>query len=142
MALVRVGWIRGRVVSEMIRVEEKPLKSAGLLSYAPPGNLFNKTINSTKTGSQHFDEPKVNLREAAKKISVFLGDLSQICLPTHPRVFMRFGKTKGEIWVKKGDFRSNLGGVLRGLNLVWESATPPTHIWERYPKKMFFLYLP
>ena len=45
----------------MIRVEEKPLKSAGLLSYAPPGNLFNKTINSTKTGSQHFDEPKVNL---------------------------------------------------------------------------------
>ena len=79
MALVRVGWIRGRVVSEMIRVEEKPLKSAGLLSYAPPGNLFNKTINSTKTGSQHFDEPKVNLREAVKKISVFLGDLSQIC---------------------------------------------------------------
>ena len=111
MDLVRVGWIRGRVVSEMIRVEEKPLKSAGLLSYAPPGNLFNKTINSTKTGSQHFDEPKVNLREAAKKISVFLGDLSQICLPTHPRVFVRFGKTKGEIWVEKGDFRGDLGGV-------------------------------
>ena len=26
----------------------------------------------------------------------------------------------------------------RGLDLVWESATPPTHIWERYPKKKFF----
>ena len=24
------------------------------------------------------------------------------------------------------------------LDLVWESATPPTHIWERYPKKTFF----
>ena len=23
---------------------------------------------------------------------------------------------------------------------VWESAAPPTHIWERYPKKMFFFY--
>ena len=28
---------------------------------------------------------------------------------------------------------------LRGLNLVWESATPPTHIWEKSPKKTFFL---
>ena len=27
---------------------------------------------------------------------------------------------------------------LRGLDLVWESATPPTHIWERYPKKKSF----
>ena len=24
---------------------------------------------------------------------------------------------------------------MRGLDLVWESATPPTHIWERSPKK-------
>ena len=30
------------------------------------------------------------------------------------------------------------GGVLGGLDLVWESATPPTHIWERPPKKTFF----
>ena len=30
--------------------------------------------------------------------------------PTHPRVFVGFGKTKGEIWVEKGDFRGNLGG--------------------------------
>ena len=58
------------------------------------------------------------LREAAKNSVFFLGDLSQICLPTHPRVFVRFGKTKGEIWVEKSDFRSNLGGVLRGLDLV------------------------
>ena len=28
---------------------------------------------------------------------------------------------------------------MRGLDLVWESATPTTHIWERYPKKKLFL---
>ena len=40
---------------------------------------------------------------------------------------MKFGSKKaifGVIWF-----------FLRGLNLVRESATPPTHIWERYPKK-------
>ena len=32
---------------------------------------------------------------------------------------------------------------MRGLDLVWESATPPTHIWERSPKKKgFFWHLP
>ena len=31
---------------------------------------------------------------------------------------------------------------MRGLDLVWESATPPTHSWERSPKKKFFLLLP
>ena len=25
------------------------------------------------------------------------------------------------------------------FGLVWESATPPTHIWENFPKKKFFL---
>ena len=29
---------------------------------------------------------------------------------------------------------------MRGLDLVWESATPPTHIWEKYPKKKRFFY--
>ena len=28
----------------------------------------------------------------------------------HSRVFVRYGKTKGEIWIKKSDFRGNLGG--------------------------------
>ena len=55
---------------------------------------------------------------------------------THPRI-LRFERTKGEIRVEKGDFRV-IWGVLRGLDLVWESATPPTHIWERSPKKRFF----
>ena len=30
--------------------------------------------------------------------------------PTHPRAFAIFGRTKGEIWVKKkGDFQGDLG---------------------------------
>ena len=46
---------------------------------------------------------------------------------------MRFGRTKGEIQVEMGDFQGDLGGVLRGLDLVWESVTSPTHIWEGLP---------
>ena len=26
-------------------------------------------------------------------------------------------------------------GVIWGFDLVWESATPPTHIWEKSPNK-------
>ena len=43
--------------------------------------------------------------------------------------FVRFGRTKGEIRVKKAGW---FGEV---LDFVWESATPSTHIWERFPKK-------
>ena len=56
--------------------------------------------------------------------------------PNHPRVFVRFGKTKGEIQVKKDDFRGDF--FLRSLDLLWESATPPTHIWENFPKNTFY----
>ena len=52
------------------------------------------------------------LREAAKKKTVFFWEISPKCVypPTHPRVFVRFGRTKGEIWVEKGDFRGDFGG--------------------------------
>ena len=36
---------------------------------------------------------------------------------------------------RKGQLSRWFWGVLRGLDLFWESATPPTHIWERCPKK-------
>ena len=47
-----------------------------------------------------------------RKKTVFFWDIfpKSVYPPTHPRVFVRFGKTKGEIWVEKGDFRGNLGG--------------------------------
>ena len=53
---------------------------------------------------------------------------------------MRFGRTKGEIQVEKGDFQGDLVFLLRVLDRVWESATPPTHTWEKSPKKSFFFF--
>ena len=47
---------------------------------------------------------------------------------------MKFGSKKaifGAIWGGRG---------LSGFDLVWESATPPTHICERSPKKKPFFY--
>ena len=64
-----------------------------------------------------------------QKRTFFLGDLSQICLLTPGFC---------EIWVKKGDFRGDLVFFLRGLDLVWESATPPTHNLEKYKNKTLF----
>ena len=52
---------------------------------------------------------------------------------------VRFWKTKGEIRVKKDDFRGDLE-ALGDLDFVWESATPPNHIWENFPKKNRFFW--
>ena len=30
---------------------------------------------------------------------------------------------------------------MRGLDLVWESATPPTHIWEEFLQKYVFVFV-
>ena len=52
-------------------------------------------------------------------------------------VFVRFG-----FLVKFGSktrFSGWFGEVLRCLDLVWESATPPTHIWEKSQKKIILL---
>ena len=81
----------------------------------------------------------MKLRGALKK-NFFWGKFSQMWEPIHPRVFVGFGKTKGEIRVKKRDFRGNLGGWLRGLDLVWESATPPTHIFLRPSLTHLFMW--
>ena len=61
-----------------------------------------------------------------------------MCLPTHPRVFARFGKTKGEIRVEKGDFRGDLG--------VWtlfgnQPPHPPT-FGKDLPKKNVSFWMP
>ena len=49
---------------------------------------------------------------SCQKKTVFFWEISpkSVYPPTHPRVFVRFGSTKGEIRVKKGDFRGDLGG--------------------------------
>ena len=57
--------------------------------------------------------------------------------PAHSRVFVRYGKTKGEIWIKKGDFRGDFFFFFMVWNLVWKSATPPT-FGKDLSKKSFF----
>ena len=45
--------------------------------------------------------------------------------------------------MKFGSKRAIFGVIFfffRGLDLVWESATPTTHIWERSPKKKRFFF--
>ena len=49
---------------------------------------------------------------------------------------MRFGKTKGEIRVKKGDFRGDLF-FFRGLDHVWESPHTPT-FGKTFPNVFFW----
>ena len=70
--------------------------------------------------------------------SLFLRSLPNVF--THPpQGFVRFGTTKGEIQVGKGDFQGDLGRFWG----VWKSATQPTHIWEKPPpEQRFFLRLP
>ena len=77
------------------------------------------------------------------KKTFFLGYLSQICLPTHPpQGFCEIWENERWNSGRKGQFSRWFGGVLRGLGLVWESATLPTHIWERSPKKNGLFWTP
>ena len=61
---------------------------------------------------QYFKKDIFILGELPKKKTGFFWEISpkSVYPPTHPRVFVRFGRRKGEIWVEKGDFRGNLGG--------------------------------
>ena len=54
--------------------------------------------SSQKTWSDHW-KYNIYLRGAAKKKPVFFWEISpkSVYPPTHPRVFVRFGRTKGEI---------------------------------------------
>ena len=87
--------------------------------FPPTRNLWKPTVTAAKwLSGEDGTQVKIlqsrffSLREAAKKKTVFFWEISpkSVYPPTHPRVFVRFGSTKGEIRVKKGDFRGNLGG--------------------------------
>ena len=78
-----------------------------------------------------------------------LGKLSQIKpfffgisfpnLFTHPPTsgfFVRFGKTKGEIWVEKGDYRGNLV-FFCGVWTLFGNQPPHPHLGEISQKKRF-----
>ena len=68
-----------------------------------PSNLCGVSINIVM----------YHVREGVKK-NVFFWEISPKCVypPTHPRVFVRFGRTKGEIWVNKGE-KMDFGEQLR-----------------------------
>ena len=64
----------------------------------------------------------------------FLSLIEPMC--THPpQGFCKIWAMKGEIQVEKGVV---IWFFLRGLDLVRESATSPTHIWKKSPKKNVF----
>ena len=58
---------------------------------------------------------------------------------THPRVFARFGKTKGEIRVEKGNFRGDLGGFWGGWALFGNQPPYPPTFGRNLKKKVFIL---
>ena len=58
--------------------------------------------------------------------------------PPTPGFFVRFGKTKGEIWVEKGDFRGNLGGFWGVWTLFGNQPPHPPTFGKEIPKKSFF----
>ena len=60
-----------------------------------------------------------------------------MCFPTHPRVFVRFGRTKGEIRVKKGVIWGGFEGL--GPCLGISHLTHP-HLGEISQEKRVFSY--
>ena len=99
-----------------MRIKSRKCKSAILLI----GILFGvdrtraePVSNSYLRMDSHSQAGSANLvLGGLPKKTMFFWDIfpKSVYPPTHPRVFVRFGKTKGEIWVEKGDFRGNLGG--------------------------------
>ena len=70
-----------------------------------------------------------------KKQTVFFGR-SLPNLFTHPRVFVRFGRTTGEIQVKKGDFQGDF------FLWVWTLFGNQTHTFGRNLQKKRFFWTP
>ena len=98
-------------------------------------NLIYIYFNDAKKRFTIWGEPPQNK-------TVFLGGESfpkSVYPLTHPRVFVRFGKTKGEIWVEKAIF-----GVIWGVWGVWalfgnQPPLPPT-FGKNFPKKRFYIW--
>ena len=81
-------------------------QSHGILKPKPPNPIQSHSVSFQNV--QQFLPIFNHHNHKGSPHNFFWGDLSQICLPTHPRVFVRFGRTKGEIRVKNGDFWGDL----------------------------------
>ena len=79
------------------------------------------------------------IKKGVQKRRIFLGEIFPKCVYPPTQGFLRdLGKRKLKFGSKKAIFAV----ILRGLGLVWESATLPTHIWERSPKKNGLFWTP
>ena len=64
-----------------------------------------------------------------------------MCLPTHPpRVFVRFGRTNGEIQVEKGDFQGDLEAFWGVWTLFGNQPPHPPTFGKNLPKKTVFVF--
>ena len=85
----------------------------------------------------------LDLCKGIRKKRSFLGGRSLPNLfahpPSHTRVFVRFGRTKGEIRVEKGNFRGDLGGFWGGWALFGNQPPYPPTFGKDLPKKRSFL---
>ena len=76
----------------------------------------------------------------SSKMSGFIWESFPKCVnpPTHPRVFVRFGKTKGELRVKKGVFRGDFEELLGVWTLFGNQLPHPPTFGKTFKKKRFF----
>ena len=83
-------------------------------------------MNSTTKFKE--DPPPKKEKEKRKKESIFWESFPKCVNQTHPPQGFceKFGSKKAIFGV--------ICFSLRDLDLVWESATPPIHIWENFPK--------
>ena len=58
---------------------------------------------------------------------------------THPRAYVRFGKTEGEIQIERGDFLGDLGGF-EGFGPCFGISHPPI-FGKTFPQKIIMFCL-
>ena len=98
-------------------------------------------MNSQKMNRERCIEASLarsSIREGIKKTFFWETFPKSVYPPTHTRVFVRFGKTKGEIWVKKGDFRGDFWGFEGFGPCLGISHPINPHLGEISQKKRFF----
>ena len=109
-------------------------------SYLPRHSMWDRGQKSWDLTVSTLVLDRCNIRwckGSCQKKTFFFGR-SLPNLFTHPRVFVRFGRTKGEIRVEKGDFRGDLGGFWGVWTLFGNQPPHPPTFGRDLPKKRFF----
>ena len=99
-----------------------------------PAAAGSQCAASKNIRSHSASAARLSFREGVQKKRFFWEIFPKYVYQPTPGFLWDLGKRKLKYWSKRR-FSGWFGGVWRGLDLVWESDTPPTHIWERYPPK-------